>query len=49
MRTGLDDVEQAVVATGLDHFTKLSGRKSVWPWKRYNVTTCIKAAETGRP
>ena len=35
MRTGLDDVVQAVVAAGLDHFAKLSERRtSVWPWKR---------------
>ena len=38
--TGLDDIVQAAVSTGLDHSTKQTRRTFTWPWKRYHMTSC---------
>lgn len=38
--TGLDDIVQAAVSTGLDHSTKSTRRTFTWPWKRYHMTSC---------
>ena len=38
--TGISDIVDIAVTTGLDHSTKPTRRTFVWPWKRYHMRSC---------